>query len=197
MTTNEILFGLGLTVVLAVGAQILAGRLRIPALIVLLPAGFIAGALTSDIDPVRLLGATFQPLVSLSVAVILYDAGLGLDLRRFVGHTRRVVDRLLWLGVPVTWAFAASFAALLLGMPARSALMLGAILVVSGPTVVGPLLGFVGPTERLQRILAWEGSLIDPVGGILGAWYSAPCSRAPGPGRASRAQNSCSAWPSA
>ena len=47
--------------------------------------------------------------------------------------------------------------------------MLGVILVVSGPTVVGPLLGFVRPTERLQRILVWEGSLIDPVGGILGA----------------------------
>ena len=47
--------------------------------------------------------------------------------------------------------------------------MLGAILVVSGPTVVGPLLAFVRPTDRLQRILSWEGSLIDPVGGILGA----------------------------
>ena len=47
--------------------------------------------------------------------------------------------------------------------------MLGAILVVSGPTVVGPLLAFVRPADRLQRILSWEGSLIDPVGGILGA----------------------------
>ena len=47
--------------------------------------------------------------------------------------------------------------------------MLGVVLVVSGPTVVGPLLSFVRPTERLQRVLVWEGSLIDPVGGILGA----------------------------
>ena len=47
--------------------------------------------------------------------------------------------------------------------------MTGAILVVSGPTVVGPLLAFVRPADRLQRILSWEGSLIDPVGGILGA----------------------------
>jgi hypothetical protein len=54
-------------------------------------------------------------------------------------------------------------------MSAGAALMLGAILVVSGPTVVGPLLAFVRPTDRLQRILSWEGSLIDPVGGILGA----------------------------
>jgi NhaP-type Na+/H+ or K+/H+ antiporter len=58
---------------------------------------------------------------------------------------------------------------LLLGLSRQAAVMTGAILVVSGPTVVGPLLGFIRPTERLQRVLSWEGSLIDPVGGILGA----------------------------
>ena len=73
------------------------------------------------------------------------------------------------LGVPITMAVAAVLAGLLLGMSAGAALMLGAILVVSGPTVVGPLLAFVRPADRLQRILSWEGSLIDPVGGILGA----------------------------
>ena len=77
MTTNQPLPGLGLTVVLAVGSQVLASRLRIPALIVLLPAGFAAGALTSDVNPSKLLGPVFQPMVSLAVAVILYDAGLG------------------------------------------------------------------------------------------------------------------------
>jgi len=169
VTTDQVLFGVGLILVLAVGSQVLASRLRIPALIILLPAGFTAGALTSDVNPERLLGAAFQPLVSLAVAVILYDAGLALDLGKLRGHARRVVRRLITVGVPVTWAFAAVLAALLLGMSAGAALMIGAILVVSGPTVVGPLLGFIRPTDRLQRVLAWEGSLIDPVGGILGA----------------------------
>src|SRR5437763_13666832 len=73
------------------------------------------------------------------------------------------------MGVPVTLAFGAVFAGLLLGMSRQAAVMTGTILVVSGPTVVGPLLGFIRPTERLQRVLSWEGSLIDPVGGILGA----------------------------
>jgi len=54
-------------------------------------------------------------------------------------------------------------------MSSRAALMTGAILVVSGPTVVGPLLNTIRPSERLQRVLNWEGSLIDPIGGILGA----------------------------
>lgn len=169
MTTNQLLIGLGLTVVLAVGSQVLASRLRIPALIVLLPVGFAAGALTSDVNPSKLLGPVFQPMVSLAVAVILYDAGLGLDLRKLKGHTRRVVWRLIALGVPLTLAFATGMALLVLGLPEQAALMTGAILVVSGPTVVGPLLAFVRPSERVQRILAWEGSLIDPVGAILGA----------------------------
>jgi NhaP-type Na+/H+ or K+/H+ antiporter len=155
--------------VLAVGSQVLAGRLRIPAIIVLLPAGFVAGALTTDVNPERLLGPAFEPLVSLSVAVILYDAGLGLDLRKLKGHTRKVVIRLIVLGVLVTWVLAAAAAAPLLGMSRGAAVMLGIILVVSGPTVVGPLLSFVRPAERLQQVLIWEGSLIDPVGGILGA----------------------------
>jgi NhaP-type Na+/H+ or K+/H+ antiporter len=169
VTTNEVLIGVGLTVTLAVGAQVLARSLRIPALILLLPLGFIAGALTDVVHPDRLLGASFQPLVGLAVALILYDAGLGLDLHKLAGHTRRVVVRLIAVGVPVTGLLAAWGASLLLGLSAGAALMLGAIVVVSGPTVVGPLLDFVRPAERPQRILAWEGSLIDPIGGILGA----------------------------
>src|SRR5215469_14837002 len=169
MSTDQVLFGVGLIVVLAVGSQVLASQLRIPALIILLPAGFTAGALTNDVNPQRLLGPAFQPLVSLAVAVILYDSGLALQFGKVQGRARRVVPRLIYIGVPVTFAFTAVLAAPLLGMSAGAAVMLGAILVVSGPTVVGPLLAFVRPSDRLQRILSWEGSLIDPVGGILGA----------------------------
>ncbi|WP_406289722.1 cation:proton antiporter [Streptomyces sp. NBC_00209] len=169
MSADQVYVGLGLIAVLAVGSQLLASRLRVPALLVLLPAGFTAGALTDNVDPQRLLGSSFSPLVSLAVAVILYDAGLGLDLRRLKGHNRRVVIRLLWLGALLTVVSAALFAVPVLDMSAQAAVMLATILVVSGPTVVGPLLAFVRPTERLQRILVWEGSLIDPVGGILGA----------------------------
>jgi NhaP-type Na+/H+ or K+/H+ antiporter len=164
-----VLVGMGLIVLLAVGSQLLARRLRVPALILLLPVGFAAGALIDDVDPQRLLGAAFSPLVSLAVAVILYDAGLGLDLSRLKGHDRRVVTRLIWVGVPVTWILGSALAAPLLDMSFHAAVTLGAILVVSGPTVVGPLLAMVRPEDRLQHVLVWEGTLIDPVGGILGA----------------------------
>jgi len=184
VTTNQILTGVGLILALAVGSQVLASRLRIPAIIVLLPAGFVAGALTSDVNPQNLLGPAFEPLVSLSVAVILYDAGLSLDMRKLKGHTRKVVIRLIVFGVLITWVLAASVAAPLLGLSRGAAVMLGIILVVSGPTVVSPLLSFVRPTERLQQVLIWEGSLIDPVGGILGAlvFHAVSASTRKGPG---------------
>jgi NhaP-type Na+/H+ or K+/H+ antiporter len=169
VTTSQVLTGVGLILALAVGSQVLAGRLKIPALIILLPVGFAAGAITTDVNPQRLLGTAFQPLVSLAVAVILYDAGMSLDLRKLHGHTRRVVVRLIVLGVPITMAFGAVFAALLLGMSSQAALMLGAILVCPARPSSVRCCSSSGPTERLQRVLAWEGSLIDPVGGILGA----------------------------
>ncbi|MFE7153466.1 cation:proton antiporter [Streptomyces sp. NPDC057636] len=125
MTTNQVLIGVGSILVLAVGSQILAGRLRIPALIVLLPVGFAAGVLIDDVDPEQLPGAAFSPLVSLAVAVILYDAGLGLDLARLKGHTRRVVVRLIWIGVLITGLLGTLLAAPLLGMSRQAAVMIG------------------------------------------------------------------------
>jgi NhaP-type Na+/H+ or K+/H+ antiporter len=162
------LLGAGLTLVLAVVSQVLASRLRIPAIIVLLPVGFAAGAATSDVNPVRLLGPTFQPLVSLVVAAILYSAGLRVSLRQLTGHSRRIVLRLVAIGAPVTLALGAVAAALLLGMSAGAAVLTGAILVASGRSVVRPLLALVRPAERLRLVLAWEGALLAPVGGMLG-----------------------------
>ncbi|MDX3567776.1 cation:proton antiporter [Streptomyces sp. ID05-47C] len=169
MTDDEILLGFALTVALATGSQILASKLRVPALIILLPAGFAAGAATDVIHPDKLLGANFSALVSLSVAVILYDAGLGLDLRKLAHHTRGIVGRLLLYGVLLTFFVTAAVSPALFDMPLRVAAMLGVILVVSGPTVVGPLLDFVRPSDKVRRILIWEGTLTDPIGGILGA----------------------------
>lgn len=169
MTDDEILLGLALTVVLATGSQILASKLHVPALVLLLPAGFAAGALTDVIHPDKLMGANFSALVSLAVAVILYDAGLGLNLRNLTGRTRWIVGRLLIIGVLVTFVAVGFLATAMFGMPLRVGAMLGMILVVSGPTVVGPLLDYVKPTDKVRRILIWEGTLTDPIGGILGA----------------------------
>ncbi|HEY2791610.1 MAG TPA: cation:proton antiporter [Micromonosporaceae bacterium] len=169
MSADQVYLGFALTIALAVAGQIVGLRLRVPSLIILLPLGFAAGAATSVVNPNRLLGASFQPLVSISVAIILYDAGFGLDMSKMTGHTRTVVVRLLAVGIPLTFLATYLLAGPLFGVSDSAALMLAAILVVSGPTVVGPLLNFVRPRDRLRHVLGWEGSLIDPVGALLGA----------------------------
>jgi NhaP-type Na+/H+ or K+/H+ antiporter len=168
LSTDDILAGLGLVIVLAVAARLLAQRLRVPALVILLPVGFIAGAMTDDVHPEALLGAAFQPFVSLGVGLILFEAGLRLDLSELERAMRTVVWRLVGVGAIVTLVCVSLAARYVVGLEWGLATVLGAILVVSGPTVVLPLLAFIRPSERVRSVLKWEGTLIDPLGALLG-----------------------------
>ena len=78
MSASQISTGLALIVGLAVACQVIAARFLIPAIILLLPVGFTAGALTSVVNPDKIFGAAFPPMVSLAVAIILFDGGLDL-----------------------------------------------------------------------------------------------------------------------
>jgi NhaP-type Na+/H+ or K+/H+ antiporter len=167
MTTSQVLLGTGLILVLAVGSQVVASRLRIPAVVVLLPVGFAAGALVSDVNPVRILGGSFGPMVSLAVAAILYNAGLRVSFSRVTGHSRQLVLRLVTAGVLLTLVLASITAGLLIGLPAGAAVLVGAVLTASGASVSRPMLAVVRPAERLRSLLAWEASLLAPVGGML------------------------------
>ena len=99
MSASQIFAGLALIVGLAVACQILAARLGIPA-IILLPAGFAAGAWTTVVNPDKIFGAAFSPLVSLAVAIILFDGGLDLAIKGLDGDSGRVVGRVAPLGHP-------------------------------------------------------------------------------------------------
>jgi NhaP-type Na+/H+ or K+/H+ antiporter len=169
VSASDIVLGLGITVILAVGCQIIAAKFRLPAIVLLLPAGFIAGHYITEVNPEKTLGSAFSPLVGLGVAIILFDGGLDLNFRELEGHSQRVVRRLLLLGIPITFAGAAVLAWLFLDISGRAAIMLGAIVIVSGPTVVTPLLEAARPGQRVSRILGWEGLTIDPIGAIIGA----------------------------
>ena len=169
LSTDDILLGLGLVLVLAIGSQLAARRLGLPAIVVLLPAGFVAGIATDDVQPDTLLGALYQPFVSLAVGVILFEAGLRLSFGDVAVGVHRVVMRLLAVGVLITWAGVAGAVMLLFGDVDRGvAWLIGAILVVSGPTVVLPLLRFIRPTRDVRALLKWEGTLVDPIGALLG-----------------------------
>jgi NhaP-type Na+/H+ or K+/H+ antiporter len=169
VTTDDVLLGLGLVLVLAVGSQLLAARARLPAIVVLLPVGFVAGILTDDVHPDALLGPLYQPFVSLAVGVILFEAGLRLSIAAIEREARGVVGRLVGVGIVVTGAGVALATALLFdGLGDLVPLVVGAVLVVSGPTVVLPLLAFVRPAHRIRSLLAWEGVLVDPLGALIG-----------------------------
>lgn len=179
---EQALVGLALVLVLGTLAQGIAHKVQVPSILLLLGGGFLAGPVFGILDPDVLLGDALRPIVSVGVAVLLFEGGLGLDVRALRGQ-RRVVTRLVTLGVLVTWLVGAVAAYYLLDFSVAAALLLGAILVVSGPTVILPLLRHIQPTRNVDAALRWEGIVIDPIGALLAVLvFDAAFSAGPGAG---------------
>jgi len=152
---------------LGVFAQWLAWRLQLPAIVLLLAFGFNLGVLFGP--PEQYIGSeALLPLVSLAVGVILFEGGLSLQFRE-IRQTGGVVARLVTMGLLVTWGGAALGAHYLMGFSWPMATLLGALLTVSGPTVIVPLLRQVKPTGRMGSVMKWEGIVNDPIGAVLAA----------------------------
>jgi len=153
-------------IIIGVAAQWLAWRLRLPSILLLLLLGFVAGPFTGFLDPEELFGDLLLPVVSMCVALILFEGGLSLrvaDLPAVGGIVRNLIS----LGVLITWSVGALAAYWIFDLPVELAILLGAILVVTGPTVVGPLLRHIRPVGTAGPILRWEGIVIDPIGALL------------------------------
>lgn len=164
--TENILVGISLIIVAGIGAQWLAWRLRIPSILILLIFGFLIGPVLKVVNPDAVFGELLFPVVSMSVAIILFEGGLSLNVRE-LANVGRVVLGLVSVGAIITWSIGSTAAYYLLGLDLGLSVLLGAILVVTGPTVVGPLLRHVRPAKKLNSILKWEGIVIDPVGAML------------------------------
>ena len=146
--------------------QWVAWRVRLPSILLLLGVGVIAGPVLGWVKPDELFGDLLQPVVSLAVAVILYEGSMTLKLSEVRGHGN-VVRNLVSIGVLITWAAGTFAAVVFLGWELQLAALFGAIVTVSGPTVMIPLLRTIRPTSRLATIFRWEGILVDPIGAIL------------------------------
>ncbi|MEZ5171219.1 MAG: cation:proton antiporter [Acidimicrobiia bacterium] len=166
MTTEEVLLSVTGIVVLGVAAQWSAWRLRLPSILLLLLGGLLVGPVTGLLDPDELLGDLLFPLVSLSVGLILFEGGLSLDLRE-LRTTGGVVRNLVSFGAMLTGALVGLSAYVIFDINEKVAALLGAVLVVTGPTVIGPLLRHVRPVRRVGSIARAEGILIDPIGALL------------------------------
>lgn len=143
-----------------------AWKLRLPAILFLLLAGIVMGPVTGVLDPDALLGPLLFPFVSLAVAVILFEGALTLKFTEIAGLAG-VVRRLVILGPFITWGVAASAAMFLAGLRWELSLLFGAVMTVTGPTVVVPMLRTVRPNAKIANILRWEGIVIDPIGALL------------------------------
>lgn len=166
-TESDLGIGLAAIIVLGVGIQLLASRLHLPAILLLLLGGVVAGPILEIIEPDEMLGDLLFPAVSLAVGILLFEGGLGLRLAELERHGRGPILRLVTVGVFVTWIIGAVAAYLLIDIEVSSAVLLGAVLVVSGPTVVLPLVRFARVREPVNGILRWEGIFIDPIGATL------------------------------
>ncbi len=164
--SEHLLLGLSGIIVVGIFAQWLSWRLKVPSILLLLILGFLFGPVTGLINPDEIFGRSLFPFVSLSVALILFEGGLSLKFFE-LRETGSVVYRLITLGALVSWAFGAATAYYVIGLDLPLSVLLGSILIVTGPTVIGPLLSHVRPVGRVASVLRWEGILIDPVGAAL------------------------------
>lgn len=176
MDETRILLALGGIGLAALCSQWLAWRLRLPAILFLLLSGILAGPVLGVLDPGALFGPLLFPLTSLAVALILFEGSLTLHLSewREIGS---VVRRMVTLGALATWVVIAVATHLLLGFSWELAVLFGSLTLVTGPTVIVPMLRVVRPRASVANILRWEGIVIDPTAARAAgarAWRPSP-----------------------
>ncbi|WP_110968199.1 cation:proton antiporter [Pseudomonas huaxiensis] len=166
MNEQQILLAFGGIGAAALGCQWLAWRLKLPAILFLLLSGILAGPVLGWLDPQEMFGPLLMPLVSLAVALILFEGSLTLHLSQWrdIGS---VVQRMVTLGALVTWVVIAVATHWLLGFDWPLAVLFGTLTLVTGPTVIVPMLRVVRPKATIANILRWEGIVIDPIGALL------------------------------
>ena len=155
-------------------AQLIAWWVRVPSILLLLGFGVLLGfwmnpdTVLQEMSGEATLGPKIVfPLVSLAVAVILFEGGLSLRFHELKDAVGGAIVRLCTVGVIVSWALGSLLVWLLLGIQWKLAVLLGAVLVVTGPTVVAPLLRHIRPNPKIGSVVKWEGIIIDPIGAIL------------------------------
>lgn len=152
---------------LGIGAQWIAWRTGWPAIALMLVAGVLAGPVAGVIEPHAVFGELLEPIVSIAVALILFEGGLSLNFRE-LRRTGGAVTRLVLLGVPIGWGLGTLALYYAAGLVWPVATLFAGILVVTGPTVVLPLLRQSNVAQRPRAILKWEAIVNDPIGALCG-----------------------------
>ena len=155
-----------LVIVAGIACHWIAWRFKLPAIVLFALAGLIAGPLMHWVDPQEDFGELFKPFVSLGVAVILFEGGLNLKLHE-LDKAASGVRRLVILGAPLTLFFGTVCAHFIGGLSIPVSMVFAAIIVVTGPTVIMPLLRQAQLNNRTASYLKWEAIINDPIGALL------------------------------
>lgn len=166
MVFHHITTTLCLIATICILCQWIAWWIKLPPIILLLPAGLLIGPITGYLKPDNLFGHLLFPLISLSVAIILFEGSLTL---RFsdIFESKSVIRNLITIGYTMTVILSTLVAHLLFHMPWQLSLLFGAITSIGGPTVVSPILRSIRLKQPLSHILHWESILIDPIGSVV------------------------------
>ncbi|WOI54185.1 sodium:proton antiporter [Parvularcula sp. LCG005] len=163
--TETLLLAIALIGVLGVGAQWMAWRFNLPGIVLMSIAGLLAGPVFHILQPEATFGEFYRTIISVAVAVILFEGGLQLKFRELKGLGRGVVQ-LCFVGGPIAWVLGAMAAHHIAGLSWPTAIVFGGIMIVTGPTVIMPLLRQAKLTSRPSALLKWEGIINDPVGAL-------------------------------
>ncbi len=150
-------------ILLGSSAQWLAWRMKVPSILPLLVVGFLSGTIVREHIPLN--EEVLFSVVSLAVAVIMLEGGLSLRFKE-LDQTGSLLAKLVSVGAAITWVLSAISLHYVAGFQWGVSIVIGAILMVTGPTVIGPLLRNVRPTRSVNALLKWEGIVIDPIGAI-------------------------------
>ncbi|NNE58417.1 MAG: sodium:proton antiporter [Hellea sp.] len=181
---NMLPFKIALIGALGIGAQWLAWKLQRPAIVLMAIAGLIFGPLLGAVlgfgiwepidnvvsmfhlDPVNDFGDVYRPMIGLAVAIILFEGGMTLRFKD-LGNSAHAVGRMVFIAAPIAWALGWYAARYIAGLPSDISVMVGGLFVVTGPTVIMPLLRQAHLKSRPANILKWEGIVNDPVGALF------------------------------
>ncbi len=181
---NMLPFKIALIGTLGIGAQWLAWRLQRPAIVLMSIAGLVFGPLlgwlltmgfpplvhdTLDmfwLDPVNDFGDVYRPMIGIAVAIILFEGGLNLRFKD-LGDSAHAVGRMVFVAAPIAWGLGTLAGRYIVGLPWDIAAMVGGLFVVTGPTVIMPLLRQAHLKSRPANILKWEGIVNDPLGALF------------------------------
>ena len=162
----SLLFEIMLIGFLGIGSQWLAWRFNWPAIVIMSVAGLLAGPILGIMNPEQSFGELYSPIISVAVAIILFEGSLSLNFKELRGLGKPIF-RISTIGAFIAWILGSLTAHYMAGFSWAVAFVIGGLFIVTGPTVIMPLLRQSKLKTRPAKILKWEGIIVDPIGVLL------------------------------